>query len=65
MVKCASTEMIVFQAQVCERQHAHEIARLKKAMSTLLREAGERTRKEVSACNLTLDLCNSVLAAHR
>ena len=35
------------QAEVREQQSNQEINRLKKALATILQEAGERTRKEV------------------
>ena len=35
------------QAQIQEQQHLQEVGRLKMAMTALLQEAGERTRREV------------------
>ena len=47
------------QAQIREQQLSHEIARLKRAMETIVREAGERTSREVMAvreeCNKSID----------
>ena len=47
------------QAQIREQQLNHEIARLKRAMETIVREAGERTSREVMAvreeCNKSID----------
>lgn len=47
------------QAQIREQQLNHEIARLKRAVETIVREAGERTSREVMAvreeCNKSID----------
>lgn len=47
------------QAQIREQQLNHEIARLKRAMETIVCEAGERTSREVMAvreeCNKSID----------
>lgn len=47
------------QAQIREQQLDHEIARLKRAMQTIVREAGERTSREVATvreeCNKSID----------
>ena len=41
------TVHVCLQAQIQEQQHLQEVGRLKMAMTTLLQEAGERTRREV------------------
>ena len=47
------------QAQIREQQLTHEIARLKRAIDTIVREAGERTSREVTVvreeCNKSID----------
>ena len=47
------------QSQLREQQQSQEINRLKRAMTAILQEAGERTRKEVvlvrQECNKNID----------
>ncbi len=48
------------QAVVREQQSVREIGRLKKALTTVLQEAGERTRKEVLqrvTCHVVFTWC--------
>lgn len=53
------------QGLIREQQLKQEIGRLKKALATILQEAGERTRNEVLtvACTLSamVTLCNFLL----
>ena len=50
------------QAQIQEQQQVQEVGRLKKAIATLLQEAGERTRREVSASCVEFPVTDGVMS---